>query len=578
MNGTLKATGAFPRLLVFLCLALARPADGKTVWDGYDPEKPSLDVETVRTHVEDGVEIQVLRYTSLIWEGRPIRILGMYGRPRGRGRFPAVLHFHGKGGTVSPKAVAHFVKRGYACFSFDWTGPRKGRAEFTEWPPSVSPVYTADKRTHMYHAIIAARRAITFLRHRSEVDGDRIGAYGISYGGYFSWILNGTDPRLRACVHVYGCGGVLEKGHTSRHHLGEVQDRLEEWAESYEPLRYGPRQLSPVLYVGSSNDFFGWPTVAERALAGCKRPKRRVYSIGTNHNVSPETARTAFAWLDHYLKGAEALPESPTLQIKIGSDGVLRAAARAADTRAVEYVRIDYSIGDADSPGRCWRSVKAEKARAGYSARLPIFDPAQQLQAMAYVKYRAGYGLHSAMVELVPSRLGPVRATLKPTNYISDFSDGLSGWATAYRVGLCGPPPAVRLELAPAPFKGRRCLRIVALKEGRRSFSVACRRLGDPQCSGGDAQGFSLWVRGAAGKLHLAVAENYGRIGWTRYKAEVAVGENKGWQKLIIRRDRFKSTGRKKSPSSWRKVQYLAIRGRAAAGESVEIGPLEWLR
>ena len=103
----------------------------------------------------------------------------MYGKPAGAGKFPAILHIHGGGQTTSPRDIAEMVKRGYACFSFDWTGKTKDRTEYTDWPKEINSHYAvkpSPKVNKLYHAALAARRGITFLTQRPEVDADRIGS------------------------------------------------------------------------------------------------------------------------------------------------------------------------------------------------------------------------------------------------------------------------------------------------------------------------------------------------------------------------------------------------------------------
>ena len=550
-------------------------ATAQTVWDGVDPERPALDVKILRTETVDGVGVQVLRYTSLVWEGKPVRVLGMYGRPKGPGPFPAILHFHGKGGRASPEDIAHFVKRGYACFSFDWTGPNKGRTDFTVWPEGLTTRYAPDKTSHMYHTLVAARRAITFLCGRPEVDKERIGEYGISYGGYFTWILNATEPRLKVCVPIYGCGGVLEEGHTSRHHLPEIAECFEPWARSYEPLRLAARQRAPVLYIGSTNDFFGWSSVAERALAACPAPKRRIYSLGTNHNVSPEAARTAHAWLDHYLKGGPALPASPALEITVGPDGVLRGLVKPDAVERLDAVRVDYSLGDAPSPGRCWRSVTATRTGDVWSAALEVADADAPLQAMAYAAYCDGVALHGAMVRLRPSEAGPARATLKPATVIDDYSQGISGWTATHAVGIFGAWQ--RLAIEPNGFNGRPCLKVEPLGDSLRRFNVLCWRPADPQWNGRGAKGLTLWIKGAKGSLRLEAVARYGRIGSRGTRADVPLKEAPGWQKITVPTDQFTTRGARKPLAGWDEIEVIQISGKPKGAEPVMIGPVAWV-
>ena len=570
---------------LFSILILTSAAAAQTVWDGYDPDKLPLDIQPIRTQQEGDVDIEVFRYTSEIWNGEPIRVLGMYGRPKGEGKFPAILHFHGGGQTASPRDIAECVKRGYACFSFDWTGPRKGRTEVTEWPKDIKTHYEPDKTNKLYHALIAGRRGITYLTQRPEVDANRIGEYGISWGGYCTWLLNGTDERLKACVPVYGCGGVIAEGRAGIRYRETMGDRLEDWARNFEPLRYGSKQHAPVLYIDGSNDFFGWPPVGRQILLSCKVRTRQVFTPGINHGVGPEAAAAGYAWLAHYLQGGPALPESPKIEIRIGPDGIPQAGLTVDREAEAEQVRVDYSLGDSYPPGRCWRAAPAKKEGNRWIASLPVFHPAQTLHTIAQVKYRKGYRLSGVPEIVVPKSLGNAKATLKQTNLISDFTDGIGGWSPVFRsTQLYGAQQDVALD--PTGFNGRPCLKVVPLIDPFKHFTITLWRPGDPQWNGGDAEAISLWIKGAEKAVGLTATKNHRHTGAKSFGTLVRLKPEKGWQQVIARRDQFQFRPRRpkkgqKIPRdilpSWKDIQVIQINGPVAEGETVRIGPVEWL-
>jgi|GEM_PF-2161902 len=579
-DGVLERATAFALAFVLCPLALAQ-----TVWDGYDPEKLPLDVEVIRTHKVGDVEVQVLRYTSEIWEGKPIRALGMYGRPKGKGKFPAILHFHGGGQTASPRDIAECVSRGYACFSFDWTGPTKNCTEVTEWPKEINNHYVPDKSNKLYHAVVAGRRGITFLTKQPEVDADRIGEYGISWGGYCTWLLNGTDARLKACVPVYGCGGNITEGRGEIVYVERLGDRLEEWKKNFEPQRYGPMQHAPVLYVDGANDFFGWPPAGREILLSCKVTTRQVFTPGINHGVGPEAAAAAYAWLGHYLKGEPTLPRSPQLEIKLDKEGVPQAIVKVDREAEAESVRVDYSIGNSYPPGRCWRAVEAKKEGAARTASLPIFDAGQQLHAIAQVKYKQGYRLSGVPVIVIPKNVGNAVATLNPTKLVSDFYDGIGGWSPVFNsTQLYGAMQDVALD--PQSFNGKPCLKVMPLIQPFKHFTIRCWRPGDPQWNGGAAVALSLWIKGAEKAIALMATEHHGQIKEKNYSVFVPLKPEKGWQQVIVRRDQFKfkppqskkdETPQEQPLPSWRDVQVVEINGPVAQGETVMIGPTEWV-
>ena len=57
-----------------------------------------------------------------------------------------------------------------------------------------------------YHWTLAARRGLTFLETRPEVDGEKLGVFGISVGGTLTWGIAALDARVKAAAPIYGCG------------------------------------------------------------------------------------------------------------------------------------------------------------------------------------------------------------------------------------------------------------------------------------------------------------------------------------------------------------------------------------
>src|SRR5262249_55644912 len=55
-------------------------------------------------------------------------------------------------------------------------------------------------------------RCVSLLGRLPEVDPDRIGVTGISWGGYLTGLVAGLDDRLKAAVPVYGCRAVPRDG------------------------------------------------------------------------------------------------------------------------------------------------------------------------------------------------------------------------------------------------------------------------------------------------------------------------------------------------------------------------------
>jgi fermentation-respiration switch protein FrsA (DUF1100 family) len=110
--------------------------------------------------------------------------------PEGEGPFPAVVM---AGGWCyvkelrQPQYAQEFVDRGFAALIFDYR--RLGASD-------------GEPRQHLdpWDQIEDYKNAISFLEGRSDIDADRIGAWGISYSGGHVLILGAVDPRVKVVV------------------------------------------------------------------------------------------------------------------------------------------------------------------------------------------------------------------------------------------------------------------------------------------------------------------------------------------------------------------------------------------
>lgn len=83
-----------------------------------------------------------------------------------------------------PEAARYFVQHGYAALTVDYRGFGKSGGE--RWR------LICDERVR------DVRAAITFLQGQPEVDPDRIGIYGSSFGGSIAAVVAALDRRVRA--------------------------------------------------------------------------------------------------------------------------------------------------------------------------------------------------------------------------------------------------------------------------------------------------------------------------------------------------------------------------------------------
>src|SRR5436190_1717180 len=62
------------------------------------------------------------------------------------------------------------------------------------------------KNANLTRLAVDQMRGITYLTTRAEVDKDRIGVGGSSYGGFFATLIAGADPRVKAGMSYFAAG------------------------------------------------------------------------------------------------------------------------------------------------------------------------------------------------------------------------------------------------------------------------------------------------------------------------------------------------------------------------------------
>jgi 2,6-dihydroxypseudooxynicotine hydrolase len=118
------------------------------------------------------------------------RLAGVLRQPPGDGPHPVVILIPGLDSAKEEFRPTEelFLARGLATFSVD--GPGQGEAEYEL---AIRPDWE-----------VPGGAVIDCLATQPGLDPERIGAWGVSLGGYYAPRLASGDPRVRACVALAG--------------------------------------------------------------------------------------------------------------------------------------------------------------------------------------------------------------------------------------------------------------------------------------------------------------------------------------------------------------------------------------
>jgi len=171
-------------------------------WVGSTPRfEPVGVIET-----EDGYRIRKLRYeivpgfmsTALLYEPEKIA-----------GRVPAVLNLlgHETDGIeveYEQKRCINFAKRGIVALNLEWMGFGALSQQENAHDYAAQLDLAGSNALGLFY--LAMRRGLDYLAALPEVDPARIGATGLSGGGWQTVLLSALDPRIAVAVEVAGLG------------------------------------------------------------------------------------------------------------------------------------------------------------------------------------------------------------------------------------------------------------------------------------------------------------------------------------------------------------------------------------
>lgn len=214
-------------------------------------------------YAQDG-GLRAVYYDGLPWKGKPTKVFAWLGLPANvAGKVPGVVLVHGGGGSAFKEWVKRWNDRGFAAISISVEGQtdgndperpkdKSGYRRHAWAGPQRSGIYGDSAEPlavqWIYHAVADTVLANSLLRSLPEVDADKVGVMGISWGGVITSTVIGIDPRFAFAIPMYGCGGLGD----SENHYGRTLTANRLYREAWDQLVRMDLVMTPVLW-------FSWP-------------------------------------------------------------------------------------------------------------------------------------------------------------------------------------------------------------------------------------------------------------------------------------------------------------------------------
>jgi predicted esterase len=453
------------------------PKTATELWQDYDAQKESLDIQVIKEWKAEGVVTQYVTFKVGTFKGTEARIAAYYSYPDNGKRNAAFVWSHGGGQRAERGRGVYFAKQGFATVDINWLGrpmeedisintdwgnvdPSQGPRFYSKalrkgWKRNLLPDdYSIDpvpspRNANWFLLTVAARRAITFLEQQPEVDPNRIGFTGFSMGGMIT-ALTAIDERLKAVAPFVGGtgfkyvdfpGGI--QGSSIKPHF----QNLELYKNTIDASAYWPSVKCPVMFISSSNDFHSTFERIYQSMDLLKHPNWRVTTnIHQNHGPGPEQWATLNLWFDQYLKGIDQkIPATPASNLTLNTSSFIPSATftvTPSDQDRLVNTEIYYSY-DPNSRTRFWTRANEKSAKGIWSTQVP-FHTDLPIYFFAICRYQLDktqvlergetntFVLNSEEQSFIPEsiNLSSLVSLADPELVFEDFSSGIQDWST----------------------------------------------------------------------------------------------------------------------------------------------------
>ncbi len=316
------------------------------------------------------------------YRGEPTQVFAYMGIPETRPgeTVPGIVLVHGGGGTAFMDWVTLWKSRGYAAIAMDLCGcvpvANAGTQGWMRLSSGAGPAgwdAAFDQRDEPlrdqwpYYAVNTIARAMTLLAAQPQVDAERIGITGISWGGYLTCLAASVDSRFAFAVPVYGCGSLGERSSWMER---LQQPEMAKWLGQCDPSQYLAQAAVPVMWVTGTNDFH-YPLASVQKCAELVAAPvtlsitpRMVHS----HSGAGELPEVILRYADSFLRGEAPLPAISRPQVK---SGALQAQVQAE--LPLTRAELHYTCDSGKWDTREWKELPAQwdETTQTVSAALP---------------------------------------------------------------------------------------------------------------------------------------------------------------------------------------------------------------
>ena len=440
-----------------------------------------LNAKVLKSSEEDGIVTEEVMFHSEMDGAKSVDIFAIFSYPKGAKNLPAFIWNQTGLAQASSYLTVLGARRGYAalCIDFPNTGYRStgnyainSGLEVSE-NPRDSPIY---------HGAVALLKAVSYLQSRPEVNGDRIGMVGSSWGGFFTTVMAGIDPRLKAASAMFGTGN-LQLGNAwwdgNRKTRERPEAERERWRTTLDPALRLPTSKVPIAWFSGTNDSYYWMPALMKSYAMANENKSLTLMPNWDHGLPPQLDEQVFVWLDSHLKAAPQFLKVAPIQLKKQGKAVL-AQWQYSGPREVTSAELILSYGgDENWVRRVWSTLPVTWKDGAATVALPSSTIPFYISGTMIDK--DGFRYSTPLLEVGPSTFGKKP---KPQMLVPNGATTWGGFEESdirFLKGMAFPTPAVSDDA----HSGKQAAKLVA---GQNGFAPLL-------FTTGVAHQFSAWVK-----------------------------------------------------------------------------------
>ena len=323
---------------------------------------------------ENGKQITVKRFTFKS-RNNANTVYAIMAAPKEAGTYPGLMYLHGGGSEAEGtyNYLKYFASLGYVTIGIDLPGLHGlDKAEYSTGPyrargggegPRLDVTEGAGKSV-LVDAEVAAIEALNLLQSQSNVDPDKLGVAGFSWGGYSTTMMAGLlGNKVKAAYAVFGCGfydkGSFWKG--SLENLSETDRNL--WLTYLDAGRRASNMTAAYFLEAASNDTYFWPEAVENTLGEVPGNKNHTWGPNKNHQQVASSRTMMEHHFGYYLKseGKPFVSASVTQAArKDDGSGIVDVELDISTSVSIRSVRLYYSTTDNNWQERIWVPVTAQ--------------------------------------------------------------------------------------------------------------------------------------------------------------------------------------------------------------------------